>query len=125
MEIERTKVAHLEVERKLENSTAANDRLKRDRADSAVERDALVHLHKDELLARTSDLEQMVTAGEAASSAALAVPAERSSKLEQTERDLDDTGALHALNEQLPAIWHRIRLYRPCLHEVEQQRAAE
>ena len=32
VEIERTKVAHLEAERKLENLTAANDRLQRDRA---------------------------------------------------------------------------------------------
>ena len=104
MEIERTKVANLEAERKLENLTAANDRLHRDRAALTVERDALA-VAQDELLARASDLEQTVTAGEAASSAALEMLAERSAKLEQTERDLDDNRrALHALGEQLPAI---------------------
>ena len=41
VDIERTKVAHLEAERKLENLTAANDRLQRDRAGLTVERDAL------------------------------------------------------------------------------------
>ena len=56
-------------------------------------------------MARASDLEQMVAAGEAASSGALAVLAERSAKLEQTERDLEENRrALHALSEQLPAI---------------------
>ena len=91
VEIERTKVANLEAERKLENLTAANDRLQRDRAGLTVERDALA-VAQDELLARVSDLEQMVAAGEAASSAALDVLAERSAKLEQTERDLDEIG---------------------------------
>jgi len=54
-----------------------------------VERDELT-VAQDKLLARASDLEQLVTAGEAASSAALAVLAERSAKLEQTERDLEE-----------------------------------
>jgi len=76
VEIERTKVAHLEAERKLENLTAANDRLQKDSTELTVERDALA-VAQDELLARASDLEQMVTADEAASSAALAVLAER------------------------------------------------
>src|SRR3984957_14838085 len=60
VEIERTKVAHLEAERKLENLTSANDRLQRDRAGLTVERDALA-VAQDELLARASDLEQTVT----------------------------------------------------------------
>ena len=121
VEIERTKVAHLEVERKLENLTAANDRLQRDRAGLTVERDALA-VAQDELLARASDLEQMVTAGEATSSAAIAMLAERSSKLEQTERDLDDNRrALHALNEQLPAIRTEFVSKETRLREVEQQ----
>ena len=124
VEIERTKVAHLEAERKLENLTAANDRLQRDRAGLTVERDALA-VAQDELLARASDLEQMVTAGEAASSAALAVLAERSAKLEQTERDLDENRrALHALGEQLPAIRTEFVSKETRLREVEQQRAA-
>ena len=124
LEIERTKVAHLEAERKLEMLTPVNDRLHRDRAGLRVERDALA-VAQDELLARASDLEEMVTAGEAASSAALAVLAERSAKLEQTERDLDDSRrALHALSEQLPAIRTEFAATETCLLEVEQQRAA-
>ena len=124
VEIERTKVAHLEAERKLENLTAANDRLQRDSTELTVERDTLAVAH-DELLARASDLEQMVTAGEATSSAALALLAERSSKLEQTEQDLDDNRrALHALSEQLPAIRDEFVTKESRLREVEQQRAA-
>jgi chromosome segregation ATPase len=124
VEIERTKVANLEAERKLENLTAANDRLQRDRAGLTVERDALT-VARDELLARVSDLEQMVAAGEAASSAALAVLAERSANLEQTERDLDDNRrALHALSDQLPAIRTEFVTKESRLREVEQQRAA-
>ncbi len=124
VEIERTKVAHLESERKLENLTAANDRLQRDRAGLTVERDALT-VAQDELLARASDLEQLATAGEAASSDALAVLAERSAKLEQTERDLDDNRrTLHALSEQLPAIRTEFATKETRLLEVEQQRAA-
>jgi chromosome segregation ATPase len=124
VEIERTKVANLEAERKLDNLTAANDRLQRDRAGLTVERDALA-VAQDELLTRASDLEQIVAAGEAASSAALAVLAERSAKLEQTERELDDNRrALHVLSEQLPAIRAESGAKETRLREVEQQRAA-
>ena len=124
VEIERTKVAHLEAERKLENLTAVNDRLHTDHAGLMVERDALA-VAQDRLLARASDFEQMVTAGEAASSSALAVLAERSARLEQTERDLDDNRrALHALSEQLPAIRTEFAARETRLLEVEQQRAA-
>ena len=124
VEIERTKVANLEAERKLENLAAANDRLQRDRAGLTVERDALA-VAQDELLARASDLEQTVTAGEAASAAALEMLAERSAKLEQAEQDLDDNRrALHALSEQLPAIRTEFVSKETRLREVEQQRAA-
>jgi len=124
VEIERTKVAHLEAERKLENLTAANDRLHRDRAGLTVERDAQA-VAQDELLARASDLEEMVRAGEAASSAALAMLAERSAKLEQTEQDLEDNRrALHALSEQLPAIRTEFVTKETRLREVEQRHAA-
>ena len=123
VEIERTKVAHLEAERKLENLRAANDRLQRDRAELTVERDALT-VAQDELLARASDLEQLATAGQAASSDALAVLAERSAKLEQTEWDLEENRrALHALSEQLPAIRTEFVSKETRLREVEQQRA--
>jgi predicted nucleic acid-binding Zn-ribbon protein len=124
VEIERTKVANLEAERRLENLTAANDRLHRDRAALTVEREALA-VARDELLARISDLEQMVAAGEAASSVALEMLAERSAKLEQTERDLDDNRrALHALGEQLPAIRTEFVSKETRLRDVEQQRTA-
>src|SRR3984885_4562439 len=124
VEIERTKVAHLEAEQKLENLAAANDRLQRDRAALTVERDALA-VAQDELLARASDLEQTVTAGEAASSAALEMLAERSAKLEKTERDLDKKpAALHALGEQLPAIRTEFVSKETRLRDVEQQRTA-
>jgi chromosome segregation ATPase len=67
----------------------------------------------------------MVAAGEAASSAALAVLAERSANLEQTERELDDNRrALHALSDQLPAIRTEFVTKESRLREVEQQRAA-
>ena len=124
VEIERTKVANLEAERKLENLSVANDRLQRDRVGLTLERDALA-VARDELLARVSDLEQMVAAGEAASSAALDVLAERSANLEQTERDLDDNRrALHALSDQLPVIRTEFVTKENRLREVEQQRAA-
>jgi chromosome segregation ATPase len=124
VEIERTKVAHLEAERKLENLTAANDRLQRDRAGLAVECDAMA-VAQDELLARASDFEQLVRARETASSATLAALAERTAKLEQTEHDLDDNRrALHALTEQLPAIRSEIVSKETRLRDVEQQRAA-
>jgi chromosome segregation ATPase len=123
MEIERTKVAHLEAERKLENLKAANDRLQRDRAGLTVERDALT-VAQDELLARASGLERLATASEAASSDALAVLSERSAKLEQTERDLEENRrALHALSEQLPAIRTEFVSKETRLREVEHQRA--
>jgi len=124
MEIERTKIAHLAAERKLENLTAANDRLKSDRVGLTVERDALA-IAQDELLARVVDLEQVVTAGEAASLETRVTLAERSAKLEDTERDLEDNRrALHALSEQLPAIRNEFVTKESRLCEVEQQRAA-
>ena len=68
-EIERTKVAQLEAERKLESLSTAHERLKGDRAELSVERDALASA-QDKLLARVADLERMVMAAEAASSEA-------------------------------------------------------
>lgn len=124
VEIERTKVAHLAAERKLESLTAANDRLKSDRAGLTIQRDGLA-VAQDELLVRVADLERAVTAGEAASSEARVALAERSARLEQTEQDLEDNRrALHALSEQLPAIRAKLVTKENCLHEVEGQRAA-
>jgi chromosome segregation ATPase len=124
MEIERTKVAHLAAERKLENLTAANDRLKCDRAALTVQRDGLT-VAQDEFLARVADLERMVTASEATSSEARFALAERSARLEQTEQDLEDNRrVLRALSEQLPALRAELVTKENCLHEVEGQRAA-
>ena len=124
VEIEHTKVAHLAAERKLENLTATNDRLKCDRAALTVQRDGLA-VSQDELLARVGDLERMVTAGEAASSEARLALAERSARLEQTEQDLEDNRrVLRALNEQLPALRAELAAKENCLHEIEGQRAA-
>lgn len=123
-EIERTKVAHLEAERKLENLTAVNDRVQRDRAELTVERDALVVAQND-LLARVADLEQVVTAGEAASSEARATLMERSARLERAVRELEDNRrALHALSEQLQAIRAEFVAKENRHHEVERQRGA-
>ena len=57
VEIERTKVAHLEAERKLEALTDALDRLKGDHAGLTLERNALA-LKQEELSGRVTDLEK-------------------------------------------------------------------
>ena len=122
-EIERTKVAHLEAERKLESLTAAHERLKKDRAGLRIERDAMA-ASQDELSVRAAELERVAAAAEAASSEARAALAEQSAKLEQRERDLEDNRrALHAASEQLPAIRAEFALKENRLHLVERQRA--
>jgi chromosome segregation ATPase len=124
MEIERTKVAHLAAERKLENLTAANDRLKCDRAALTVQRDGLT-VAQDELLARVADLERTGTAREAVASEANLALAERSARLEQTEHDLEDNRrVLRSLSEQFPALRAELVTKENCLHEIEGQRAA-
>ena len=64
MEIERTKVAHLEAERKLEALTDALDRLRADHAGLTLERNALA-AKQEELSARVKDLEKAIAAAEA------------------------------------------------------------
>src|SRR5208283_4939007 len=81
-EIERTKVAHLEAERKLESLSAAHERLKKERAALRIERDALA-ASQEELAARAAELERALAAAEAASSEARAAQAEQSAKLQQ------------------------------------------
>jgi chromosome segregation ATPase len=123
-EIERTKVAHLEAERKLEDLTAAHEVLAKDRADLTIERDQLAAA-RNELSARVADLERAAMEAEAASSEAHAALEERSEKLEQTERQLEDMRrGLHAANEQLPAIRAEFAAKENRLKEVDRQRAA-
>jgi Crescentin protein len=123
-EIERTKVAQLEAERKLESLSAAHERLKGDRAELSVERDALASA-QDKLLARVADLERMVMESEAASSEARSTLAEQSAKREQMERELEDNRrGLRAANERLPAIRGEFAAKESLLQEVERQRAA-
>jgi chromosome segregation ATPase len=122
-EIERTKVAQLEAERKLESLSAAHEGLKGDRAELSAERDALAS-EQDKLLARVADLERMVMATEATSSEARSALAEQSAKLEQTERELEDNrSGLHAASEQLSAIRGEFADKESRLQEVERQRA--
>jgi len=123
-EIERTKVAHLEAERKLEGLVAAREGLEQDRAGLRVERDQLAVAQK-KLSARVGELERTVTDAEGASSEARATLAERSAKLDQTERELEDVRrGLHAANEQLPTIRAEFLAKENRLNEVERQRAA-
>jgi crescentin len=123
VEIERTKVAHLEAERKLEAVTDAHERLKGDHASLILEHNALAG-KQDELSARASDLEKAVAAAESASSEARAALADRSAKLERTERELEDNRRrLHTVSAQLPALRAEFAAKEKRLQEVEQQRA--
>jgi chromosome segregation ATPase len=122
-EIERTKVAELEAERKLESLSAAHERLNGDRAELAVERDALAAA-QDKLLARVADLERMVVGAEAAASEARSALAEQSARLEQMERELEDNrSGLHAASEQLTTIRGGFAAKESRFQEVERQRA--
>ena len=123
VEIERTKVAHLEAERKLEALTDALDRLRSDHAGLTLERNAL-SAKQEELSARVKDLEKAIAAAESASSEARAALADRSAKLERTERELEDNRRrLHTVSEQLPALRAEFAAKEKRLQEVEQQRA--
>ena len=102
VEIERTKVAHLEAERKLEALTDALDRLRGDHAGLTLERNALA-AKQEELSARVKDLEKAIAAAESASSEARAALADRSAKLERTERELEDNKRTTAHGERTTA----------------------
>jgi chromosome segregation ATPase len=122
-EIERTKVAHVEAERKLESLTAEHERLKEDRAALRIGRDALA-ASQGELSARAAELERAVTAAEAASWEARAALSEQNAKLEQRERDLEDNRrALNAASGQLPSLRAEFAVRENRLQLVERQRA--
>ncbi len=123
-EIERTKVAYVDAERKLEALTAAHDRLKSDHAALTVERNAMA-LRQDDLVARVSDLERGIGASETASSEARAALAERGARLERAERELEDNRRrLQTVTEQLPSLRSEFASKEKRLQEVEQQRAS-
>jgi crescentin len=122
-EIERTKVAHLEAERKFEALTDAHERLRVDHAALILERNTLAVRH-EERSERVKDLEKAIGAAEAAASQARAALAERRAKLERTERELEDNKRrLHTVSEQLPAVRAEFAAKERRLQEVEQQRA--
>ena len=124
VEIERTKVAHLEAERKFEALTEAHERLRSDHAALTLEHNALAVRH-EELSERVKDLEKAIAAAEAAASEARAALADRRAKLERTERELEDNKRrLHTVSEQLPALRAEFAGKEKRLQEVEQQRAA-
>ena len=123
IEIERTKVAHLEAERKLEALTEAHERLRSDHAALTLEHNALTVRH-EESSERVKDLEKAIGAAEAAASEARAALADRRAKLERTERELEDNKRrLHTVSEQLPALRAEFAGKEKRLQEVEQQRA--
>jgi len=123
-EIERTKVAYVEAERKLEALLAAHDRLKSDHAVVTVERNAMV-VKQEDLSARVTDLERGIGSAEAASSEARAALADRSARLERAERELEDNRRrLQAVSEQLPALRAEFVAKEKKLQDVEQQRAS-
>jgi crescentin len=124
IEIERTKVAHLEAERKLEAVTEGHERLRTEHAALTLDRNALSVRH-EESSERVKDLEKANVASEAAASEARAALAERKAKLERTERELEDNKRrLHTVSEQLPALRAEFSTKEKRLQEVEQQRAA-
>ena len=124
IEIERTKVAHLNTERKFEGLSEAHERLRADHAVLTLDRNALGVRHQ-EASERLKDVEKALAAAETGASEARAALTERKAKLERTERELeDDKRRLHTVSEQLRAIRAEFGAKEKRLQEVEQQRAA-
>jgi chromosome segregation ATPase len=122
-EIERTKVAHLDAERKVEALTEAHEQLKGEHANVTLDRNALL-AKQEELTARVKDLERTVAAAEASAADSRAAITDRNAKLERTERDLEDNRRrLHTVSEQLPALRAEFAAKEKRLQEVEQLRA--
>src|SRR5262249_46001307 len=82
MEIERTKIAHLEAERKFEALTSAHDLLKAEHAGLTVERNGFA-AKIEESSARIGDLDRAASTAEAALSDTRAALADRTVKLER------------------------------------------
>src|ERR1700733_4355798 len=123
IEIERTKVAHLDTERKFEGLSEAHERLRADHAVLTLDRNALGVRHQD-VSERLKDVEKALAGAEAGAFEARAELAERKTKLERTERELEDNKRrLHTVSEQLPAIRAEFGAKEKRLQEVEQQRA--
>ena len=123
VEIERTKVAHLEAERKLEALHEAHERLRGEHAALTLERNGLA-VGQEDLTGRVRDLEQALGAAEAAASEARGALADRREKLERTERELEDNRRrLNTVSEQLPSLRAEFAAKEKRLQEVEQQRA--
>ena len=123
-EIERTKIAHVETERKLEALTIEHGRVKGDHVALALERSALI-VKQDDSNARIADLERAVTTSEVASSEALASLAERTAKLKGIEREFEDNRLrLQMASEQLLALRAEFAAKEKRLQDVEQQLAS-
>jgi crescentin len=124
VEIERTKIAHLDAERKFEGLTEAHERLRGEHSALTLEHNSLVARHGEQS-ERVKDLEKAASAAEAAASETRAALADRKVKLERTERELEDNKRrLHTVSEQLPALRAEFAGKEKRLQEVEQQRAA-
>ncbi len=124
IEIERTKVAHVEAERRFEGLTDAFERLRADHATVTLDRNALAVKH-EESTERLKDLEKTIGAAETGASEARAALAERRARLERTERELEDNKRrLHTVSEQLPSLRAEFAAKEKRLQEVEQHRAA-
>ena len=124
MEIERTKISHLEAERKIEILTSAYDLLKAEHAGLTVERNGF-SAKIEESAARIADLDRATSAAETALSEARAALADRTLKLERVERELEDNRRrLLTVTEQLPAVRAEFAAKEKRLQEVEQQRAS-
>jgi crescentin len=123
-EIEYTKIAHVETERKLEALSIEHGRVKRDYAALALERSALI-TKQHGLDARIDDLERAVTTSEAASAEALATLAERTAKLKGIEPELEDNRLrLQMASEQLLALRAEFDAKEKRLQDVEQELAS-
>jgi crescentin len=123
-EIERTKIAHVEAERKFEALTLEYGRVKGDYAALALERSAFI-VKQDDLRARIGSLERAVTTAEAASSEARATLAERTAKLKEIGREFEDNRlSLQIASAQLPALRAESAAKEKRLQDVEQQLAS-
>ena len=124
IEIERTKVAHLDTERKFEGLSEAHERLRADHAVLTLDRNALARQTRGLVGARQGFRESdRRRRSRRLGSSRRACRAK--AKLERTERELEDNKRrLHTVSEQLPAIRAEFGAKEKRLQEVEQQRAA-